>query len=117
MEQFKVFRAIGLSFKAWFANFIPITLLAAVLYSPVFIKIFTAPKLGWDPEGWLKSFQYTIWLSLGMSTLLAPMLTFRVIQYMNGSKSSMIDSIKYGMRGVIPSVLLAGVMTVVQMVP
>ena len=51
MEQFKVFRAIGLGFKAWFANFIPITLLAAVLYAPVVIRLAQASPT--QPEAWV----------------------------------------------------------------
>ena len=119
MEQFKVFRAIGLSFKAWFANFIPFTLLAGILYAPALYKAWTIPSVT-DLDSlnnWVKQFQYTVWLVVGFSTLLAPLLTYRVIQYMNGSKSSFVDSLKHGVRGVIPAVLLAGVTTVVQMVP
>lgn len=119
MEQFKVFRAIGLSFKAWFANFIPFTLLAGILYSPALYKAFTMPSVtSLDSlENWSKQFQYVVWMLVGFSTLLAPMLTYRVIQYMNNSKSSFIDSIKYGFRGFIPAIILAGVTTLVQQVP
>ncbi len=121
MEQFKVFRAIGLSFKAWFANFIPITLLALVLYSPIFVWVFTVPTSG-DSEtrvldAWMTLLTKGTWILVGLSTLIPPLVTYRVIQYMNGQKASMVASVKFGLRGIIPAVILAGVTNVVQMVP
>jgi hypothetical protein len=116
VEQFKVFRAIGLSFKAWFANFIPITLLAAVLYAPVILYV-TTLSTSEGLEKYLEHFQHGLWALLGVSALLAPMITYRIIQYMNGSSSSIITSIKFGFRGVLPAIILAAVTSVVQMVP
>jgi hypothetical protein len=120
VEQFKVFRAIGLSFKAWFANFIPFTLLAIILYSPVVIRAWSMPSItnSLDSvDAWVKSFQITIWLLLGMSTLLSPLLVYRVIRYMNNQPSSIIDSIKFGVRGILPALIFAGVTALVEQVP
>ena len=58
-----------------------------------------------------------MWVLLAMSSLLSPMLMHRVIHYMNGQKSSIVDSIKFGVRGVLPAVISAGVITLVGMVP
>lgn len=119
MEQFKVFRAIGLSFKAWFANFIPITLLAAVLYAPVILLSLRMPKIDSvsDLEHWASSFQHVMWAIVGASSLLSPLLIYRVIQYLNGQPSSMVDSIRFGMRGIVPAVLFAAVVSIVGLVP
>ena len=121
MEQFKVFRAIGLSFKAWFANFIPFTLLAGLLYAPTIYLMATMPSIDSVSidglEAWVSKFQHATWALLAGSTLLAPLLMHRVIHYMNGNKSSMADSVKHGIRGIVPAVIVAGIVTVVQMVP
>ena len=116
MEQFRVFRAIGLSFKAWFANFIPITLLAAVLYVPIIYYTATL-NTNVRMEAYLNSFQHALWALIGVSTLLAPMITYRVIQYMNGNKSSMMTSFKFGLRGVIPALILAVITSLLQLIP
>jgi hypothetical protein len=126
MNEFKVFRAIGLAFKAWFANFIPVTLLAAVLYSPIFVWVATLPKFdaaagqasnqAWL-DAWMRLFTRGPWILIGISSLVAPLITYRVIQYMNGTKSSMMTSLKYGLRGVLPALILAGVTNAVQFVP
>ena len=125
MNDFKVFRAIGLAFKAWFANFIPITLLAAVLYSPIFVWVATLPKFDAAEEAgnqawldaWMTLFQRGPWILIGISSLVAPLITYRVIQYMNGTKSSMLTSLKFGLRGVIPAIILAAATNVVQFIP
>ena len=120
MDQFRVFRAIGMSFKAWFANFIPFTILAGVLYAPVIIWVVGLPGSSAGEGGedaYLKFFERGTYVLVGLSTLLAPMITQRVIQYLNGQKSSMLTSIKYGMRGILPALILAGVTNIVQLAP
>ena len=120
MEQFKVFRAIGLSFKAWFANFIPITLLAVVLYSPIFIWIFTMPT---DPsksstlDAWILLLTRGTWLLVGLATLIPPLITYKIVMYMNGQKSSIMTSAVYGLRGIIPAVILAAITNLVNFIP
>jgi len=119
MNEFRIFRALGLAFRSWFNNFIPFTLVAAVLYSPVVIWILT-----WNPseassleEILDKAFVWPIYLIIGLSTLLAPMMTYRVIHELNGTKVSMLTSIKYGMRGIMPAIILAVITNVLQLVP
>src|SRR5438477_1948810 len=101
MKQFRIFRALGLSFKAWFSNFIPFTLLAAVLYAPVVIWLarFDAGDIT-DGEALVNAyFGRPIYVLIALSTLLAPMITYRVIQDLNGHKVSMLTSMKFGVRG------------------
>jgi len=119
MTEFRIFRALGMAFRSWFKNFIPFTILAAVLYSPVVIWILT-----WNPneassldEVLNKAFMWPIYLIVGLSTLLAPMMTYRVIQELNGTKVSMLTSVKYGMRGIVPAIILAVVTNLLQLVP
>jgi hypothetical protein len=119
MQQFRIFRALGLSFKAWFSNFIPFTLLAAVLYAPVVIWI-----MGLDPNGFGDRellvnayFLKPIYVLTALATLLAPMITYRVVQDLNGNKVSMVTSIKFGLRGIVPAVMLAIITQLLQFIP
>jgi hypothetical protein len=118
VQQFKVFRAIGLAFKAWFANFIPITLLAAVLYAPAIIWSIKMPvDDGPISEQGMNQFIHIGWLVTATSALVAPFLTYRVVQYMNGTSSSMMSSIKHGFRGILPVIIFAVVINLLGFIP
>jgi hypothetical protein len=124
LQNFKIFRAIGLAFRGWFANFIPVTLLAAVLYAPIVVWAIMLPGpevLGGDNEkvldAYLDFIKHGTWALVGISALLAPLLTYRIVQWMNGKKVSFGTSLKYGVRGIIPAVILAGVTNVLNLIP
>jgi hypothetical protein len=119
MQQFKIFRALGLSFKAWFKNFIPFTLLAAVLYAPVVIWLLAYDAHSADNVEALQNayFLRPVYVLTGISTLLAPLLTYRVVQGMNGVKVSMLASIRFGVRGILPAVFVAVLTNLLQFVP
>lgn len=119
MQEFRIFRALGLAFRSWFRNFIPFTLLAAVLYSPVIIWITTIdPEKAKSLDDLVNSiFVRPIYVLVGISTLLAPMITYRVIQELNGTKVSMGTSIRFGLRGILPALILAVVTNVLQLIP
>lgn len=110
MMEFRVFRAIGLAFKSWFRNFIPFTILIALLFAPSIAMIATStPEHASSAEKAINStMMYPYYVFALLSTLLAPMLTYRVIQELNGNKVSMLTSVKYGFRGILPA-LVAGV--------
>ena len=76
MEQFKISRALSLSFTSWFRNFIPFTLLAAVLYAPVVIWLETMkPEAQASGEDLLNTFfTYPIYFTIGTSMLVPPLL-------------------------------------------
>jgi len=116
VEQFKVFRAIGLAFKAWFASFFSITLLAAVLYVPIIAWVAMLPAtLQFDDH--LAKFQHALWALIGVSALFAPLITYQVIQYMNDRKPALATSIKFGVRGIVPALIIAVVTSLVQLAP
>lgn len=119
MQEFRVFRALGLAFKAWFRNFIPITLLAAVLYTPVIVWIATStPDLTATKDALVNNyFVRPTYVLVGLATFMAPLLTYRIIQDLNGTRVSLLTSIKYGMRGIVPAILLAAITNVLAMVP
>src|SRR5215510_14051535 len=119
MQQFKIFRALGLSFKVWFKNFIPFTLLAAVLYSPVVIWLLTYdPQTAESAEAMQSAyFMRPLYVTTGISALLAPLITYRVVQDLNGIKVSMMSSFKFGLRGSIPAVSYAFITNLLQLLP
>jgi len=115
MEQFKISRALGLSFTSCLRNFVPFTLLAAVLYSPLMIWY---AMLKPDAAGGAEDlFSYPIYFTVAVSTLLPPLLTYRIVQELNGTKVSLVTSLKFGLRGVLPALFLAVATNVAQQVP
>jgi len=118
MEQFKISRALSLSFKSCFQNVIPLALLMALLYSPLaiwFATFNTASEVTEDLVN--KLFTYPIYFTVGVSTLVPPLLTYRVIKELDGTTVSLLTSIKFGVRGCVPAVLLAAFTQLVQQVP
>jgi hypothetical protein len=107
MQQFRIFRALGMSFKAWFRNLIPFTLIAAVLYAPAVLWELRIDATGLEGEALFNAFfGPSMYLLIALSTLLAPMITYRVIQDLNGAKVSMMTSLQFGLRGVVPALMV-----------
>jgi hypothetical protein len=114
MQEFRVFRAIGLAVKSWFRNFIPFTLLTALLYAPVIYWIATV-----DPTKINDTTDILLPIVLigALTTFLPCFMTYRVIQELNGARVSMLTSIMYGFRGLLPSLLFAIIYAVVGFLP
>ncbi|MGE0551104.1 MAG: hypothetical protein AB7O24_22760 [Kofleriaceae bacterium] len=117
IQQFRIFRALGFAFRAWFRNFIPFTLLGGLLYSPMFIWLFTRPaEMGTGPDQFDSYFNtvfvYPIYMLTAATTLIAPLLTYRIVQQLNGTRVSMGTSLVFGLRG-IPTALLIAVINAV----
>ena len=108
MQQFRIFRALGLSFRVWFRNFAPITLLAAVLTAPAVLAVVAVDGSGMDRDAMLEAFvgrpMYLLELT---AMLIAPLITYRVVQSMNGRTVSMRTSLRLGVRGIVPAWLVA----------
>ncbi len=118
MEQFKISRALALSFKSCFRNIVPLALLMALLYSPLAIWFATINPDSASREDLLyKMFTYPIYFTIGVSTLVPPLLTYRVIKELDGTTVSLLTSIKFGLRGFLPAVFLAALTNVAQQVP
>lgn len=125
LQNFGIGRALGLGFRAWFANFVPVTLLAAVLYAPIIIWATTLPGAEaletHSAESVINTYvsfiQHGAIALVGVSALLAPLLTYRVVQWMNGRKVPIGESLKYGLRGILPAVILAGTTNLLGLVP
>ena len=119
MEQFRISRALALSFKCWVRNFIPFTLLAVLLHAPLLIWLATVDL---DPQSSAQRvldhfFTYPIYIVTATSTIIPSLLTYRVVQELNGSKVSMWASIRHGLRGLPPAILLALVLHFINKLP
>jgi hypothetical protein len=118
MQQFRIFRALGMAFRVWFRNFIPFTLTAAVLYAPAVLIELRVDGTGLDEDGLLGAFfGAPMYLLVALSTLLAPMITYRVIQDLSGSKVSMLTSLRFGLRGVVPALMVAIICQLLARIP
>jgi hypothetical protein len=118
-QEFKVFRALGLSFRALFRNFVPFMALTALLYSPVVLWVTTIDFTTVSSFDELLDtvFVWPLYAVTALATLLTPMITYRVIQDLNGVKVPMLTSIKHGARGIAPAILLALIVNLIQLVP
>jgi hypothetical protein len=123
MNQFRIGRALGLSFKAFGRNFIPLMLLSAVLYVP--IVFYALSGVSAMHSGGLEGleaalnrvFIYPLYMLIAAQTIIAPMLTYKVIQDLGGNKVSMGTTFAYGVRGIIPAIIMAVVTNLLQMIP
>src|SRR6185295_8036766 len=71
-----------------------------------------------DGEGLVEAyFARPIYVVIALSTLLAPMITYRVVQDLNGNKVSMLTSMKFGVRGILPAIMFAIITQLLQLVP
>ena len=107
MTRFSVVRAFGHAIRVWLRNVVPFTVLTALLHAPVFAWIATR-----DVDGPLEDvvdplFGWPILAVIGLSTLLAPMLTYRVVQDLRGVRVPMLTSMRFGVRGFVPAIALA----------
>ena len=107
MKRFSIVRALGHAFGVWARNVVPFTALTALLYAPVFIWIATYEVAGPLGDVLDELFGWPILAIYGLSTLLAPMLTYRVVQDLRGVRVSMLTSVRFGVRGFVPAIALA----------
>jgi hypothetical protein len=111
-KEFRVFRALGLGLSAWARNFIPLTLLAAVLFSPVIIWISQIePGDAATFDELVRNYFYIpIGAVIGLSALLTPLVTYRIVKHLGGSSVSILTSMRYGVRGFVPALILAAIL-------
>jgi hypothetical protein len=115
MKQFRIFRTLGMSFRIWLKNFIPFTLFAAMLYSPVWVELASDDKL--DPFLLAPLRGVPVYGMLAFSALLTPLITGRVIQDLSGHRGSFITSLRFSVRGILPAQFLVVAMIVLGFVP
>jgi len=103
MNQFSIGRVLGTGFKIWARNFIPFTLLAVVIYSPMVIW---SVMLASDPLGNIDSLQhYDTYLGLfafASNVAIAAVLTYGVVMELQGSHASMGACVAKGLGRLLP---------------
>lgn len=118
-REFRVFRALGLAIKVWAGNFIPFTVLAAVLYAPAFIWMRQLdPTKATSVDDLVQTyFVIPVYVVVAISTLLAPLLIYRVVKHLNGTPVSFFTSMRYGLRGIVPALIVAAATTAISLIP
>lgn len=119
MQEFGAFRTLGWTFRMWFRNFVPFTLVAAVLCVPSVLLISKSdPSTASTVDDLVKMyFTHPMYVTIGMSTLLVPLLVYRVIRQLEGTWISLAASMQAGLLGILPALILTVVMNVLQLVP
>lgn len=89
LDRFTIGGVLSTGFSAWFRNFIPFTLIATLVYTPVIIAL--AVLLA-DPAAHIKTLeQWNLWMILPkllLNSLVAAALTYGVVMELNGTKAS-----------------------------
>jgi hypothetical protein len=103
---FRALRALQLSLRVCTTNAVPLTLFALVVYAPLAVLAILllghkASSVVLDPFSPVPTC-----VMLGISTLTTPLLSYRVIQDVGGVRVSMWTSMKRGLRGLPPALLL-----------
>lgn len=118
-KEFGAFRALGLTVRMWIRNFVPFTLVVVALCVPAILWILKAEPSEVRTVGDFV-YVYLLWplcVTVGLSTLLAPLLMYRVIRQLEGTWAPLATSMQVGLRGVPPVLIMAGVSCVMSLIP
>lgn len=119
MQDFTIFRALGLAFKSWGRNVISITLLAGVLFAyPLYrvLSVDTDSPMAFN-VALIRFARYDILVTMGLFALVSPCLTYKIVQDLNGSRVSMLTSALYGLRAIPVIIVLAILNAIAGIVP
>ncbi len=119
MQEFGAVRTLGLTFRMWVRNFVPFTLVAAALCVPAILWIMKAdPNEARTADDLMDMyFTWPIYVTVGLSTLLVPLLMYRVIRQLEGTWAPLATSMQVGLRGLPPALILVVVMNVLDRIP
>src|SRR5262245_46341662 len=107
-EQFRVGRALGLSFSIWFKNFLPFTLLAIILCAPQILfalNEFSSWGGEFDLYRLMKIASFENWLTLigiGCGILVTSTLTYGVVMELKGQHAGMGACVVVGLKRFLP---------------
>jgi hypothetical protein len=119
MQEFGAFRTLGLTFRMWFRNFVLFTLVAVALCVPAILWIMKADPSEAATADDLVDMYFTrpLYVTIGLSTLLVPLLMYRVIRQLEGTWAPLATSMQVGLRGFPPALILAVVLNVSEWIP
>jgi hypothetical protein len=119
LQEFGAFRTLGWTFRMWFRNLVPFTLMAAVLCVPSILLIAKAdPSTASTTDDLVDMyFTHPLYVTIGLSTLLVPLLAYRVIRQLEGTWISLSASMQAGFLGILPALILTVMMNVLQRIP
>ena len=104
--EFRVWQIIGTSFRVWFRNFIPFTLLSALIHLPLWIwlwRIFGHPPTA-ETLAEIERYNRFAWLaSLAVNLFLTSMFTYAVVMQLRGAPASIGRSLLVGVTRFVPA--------------
>lgn len=114
-ESFSVGRALGATFSAWFKNAPMVLTSVVLLYLPIFLATHVG-SLSDIEDGTLKQPLWIQFYGIFVQSILAAMVTFAVVQSVNGTPVSFATSFSKGLSRMLPvlgvSILVALVVMV-----
>lgn len=107
--EFSVGNALGTTFRVWFRNFLPFTILNALLYAPLLIWGATIMRGEVTIEKAEALDRFV--LIFGLSSFLIQMflvstVTYGVVMELRGQRASMADNLRVGISRLLPSLLV-----------
>ncbi|MCB9913732.1 MAG: hypothetical protein H6828_01125 [Planctomycetes bacterium] len=91
------------TFATYFANFVPFTVLSALLLSPVlFVNGLSLMRTLESPDGDLSLTVVSLGLTLVLTPILAAALTYGVFQHIRGKRADLGQCLSMGLRRMLP---------------
>jgi hypothetical protein len=102
--EFSVGNAIGTSFRVWFRNFVPFTLLSVIVHLPLIILWFVLlDDLPSDPDQIVRLFLIAGALGFILNGLLVATVTYGVVMELRGTRASLGACIGVGLSRFFPA--------------
>lgn len=119
MQDFTIFRALGVAFRCWGRNLVSITLLVAVLLAyPLYVVISLDTS---SPDAFFEELvgflRYGTYIIMAMFAMLPAFLIYKVVQDLNGARVSIVNSVLYGLRALPTLIVLAILDRIAEILP
>ncbi len=120
MGSLRPWSVLGRALRIWLRNFVPFSLLSAVVYSPIVVlTVVLARDDGLATKGWGIWSNVNAWVGPALSLVAAGPMTYGVVRHLQGERASISACISVGLSRIFPVlgvgmlsglyVLLAGV--------
>jgi hypothetical protein len=108
VRQYRFIGVLRLTFRVWLRNLIPFTLLSALLSAPLVIWLVLGSRgLGSAELIFSLGHQsYPLLVLRGLTSLLTPMITHRVIQSLDGVDLPLVRSVRLSVHGMLTMLLV-----------
>ena len=106
--EFSVGNALGTSFRVWFRNFVPFTLLSVIVHLPIIILWWSviAGNFAGSPDDLTRNFAIAFGSGFLLQGLLISTVVYGVVMELNGKRASFMDCVVVGLKRFLPAVLV-----------